>query len=526
LVKNKLPNVKNKLPNYWRRIINERMLSICCLWIVLAVAFAIRYRGITFGFPLITHPDEPFIVESAINIITTKDLNPHMFLYPSLYIYMQTLVYISIFLMGKLSGIFDRFFDIGVTTFYFWGRMLTIIISVWTIYFVYLLGTLLFNRFVAVISTLFIAFSLLHVSNSYTITTDSPMAFWIILSFFVSAVNYINGPKLRYYILNGALIGCAVSTKYTAVWCLLPLIYVHLHHTSFSLVELFDRKLLLGLLSIPAAFVLTSPFSILDFNTFAPTLVYQHRAYSLGHAGFESDAVSYGYYFQSLVRKYGIIPFIIAGIGMIFSFIHDTRKTALLLCFPIPYFLFIGAYKVHFDRNIVCLVPFLALMSGYGIFQLTECFKNAARNKVIKFTLYLLLIISVVSGVYAQASKVVAHTRRITLPDTRWISKIWIEENIPAGAIIAREHYTPPIDNKRFKVTYLGYYGLIKASLDGYDYIIASSLDYYRFFKGEKRYPVKSRKYKEIFSKYELVKEFVPDNIKVSGPRISIYKIH
>jgi len=207
--------VKNKLPNYHKKI-NKRILSICCLLVILAVAFAIRYGGITFGFPLITHPDEPLIANSATNIITTKDLNPHMFIYPSLYIYMQTFVYISIFSIGKVIGIFHRFSDIGVTTFYFWGRMLTIILSVWTIYLVYRLGTLLFNKLVAVISTLFIAVSLLHVSNSYFITVDSQMAFWIILSFIVSAVNYLNGPKLRYYIVNGALIGCAVSTKYTA----------------------------------------------------------------------------------------------------------------------------------------------------------------------------------------------------------------------------------------------------------------------------------------------------------------------
>jgi hypothetical protein len=145
---------------------------------------------------------------------------------------------------------------------------------------------------------------------------------------------------------------------------------------------------------------------------------------------------------------------------------------------------------------------------------------------MVKFGLYILLIFTVVSGVYAQAHKVLDYNRLITLPDTRWTSKIWIEENIPPGAIIAREHYTPPVDNKRFKVDDLGFCGLIKTSLDGYDYIIASSSDYSRFFNDEKRYPVQSKKYKEIFSKYELVKEFVPDYIKAGGPRISIYKIH
>ena len=70
---------------------------------------------------------------------------------------MQTLVYFIIASASKLFGPVQQFAGIGITTLFFWGRMLTIILSVGTIYLVYLIGLLLFNRWAAIISTLFIA---------------------------------------------------------------------------------------------------------------------------------------------------------------------------------------------------------------------------------------------------------------------------------------------------------------------------------------------------------------------------------
>lgn len=41
------------------------VLLYASLTLVIVLAFAIRYRGITFGFPLVTHPDEPRVVGPA-----------------------------------------------------------------------------------------------------------------------------------------------------------------------------------------------------------------------------------------------------------------------------------------------------------------------------------------------------------------------------------------------------------------------------------------------------------------------------
>ncbi|MFC1577115.1 ArnT family glycosyltransferase [Candidatus Omnitrophota bacterium] len=507
----------------------KKILIYAGVVIVLVLAFAVRYKGITFGFPLIVHPDEPEVVRPALNIMRTGDLNPHTFLYPSLYIYMQSAVYVMVFFIGFLLGAFRTLADIEPTAFYYWGRMLTIILSVGTICVTYAVGKYLFNRAVGLLATIFVAASYLHITNSFTITTDSPMAFWGSLAFFASVYNYLYGPRLKLYILNGICIGLAAGTKYTGIWCALPMVYVHLYHCGFSVKKLLDRKFLIGLACIPLAFVASTPYLLLDFKKFLYFIRYQKDAYTLGHPGAESAAVSFRFYWNAIVKKFGMPPLILGSIGSIFMLIKDRKKVLLLICFPVAYYLFFGSYKVRFDRNMVCMVPFLAILAGYGACALVESIsglsrKEKARN-YIRAVLVIFLIFFLGKGALGQTRMALKRIRKITLPDTRWISKVWIEENLPLGSKIGREHYTPPVSPAKFEVVYLGYFGLLKGGIEKYDYVIASNTDYARFVNNPKRYPAEARRYNEIFSKYELIKEFVPDKKNTSGPVIRVFKV-
>lgn len=504
----------------------KNVLLRCCLVLIIISAFAIRYRGVTFGFPLIIHADEPKLLYGGINIIKTKDLNPHSFLYPSLYLYMQTGLYLATLKIGGLAETSQGITHTDVIRLCFWGRMLTIVLSVGTIYLTYLIGRRLFNKTTAIIAALFTSFSCLHVFNSYSITVDSPMAFWVTFAFFISVLSYLNGPKLRYYLLNGILVGLAVGTKYTAFLCVVPMIFVHLHHVSFSPRKMVDKKILLGLLVIPVAFIFTTPFSIIDYKTFVGFLKYQHEAY-LGHYGAESDVVSYVPYFISLLNKYGIIPWIFTGLGILLLLLKDKRKAFLLISFPLSYYLFLGTHRVYFDRNMVTMIPFLALFGGYCVSAIIGYLKRddiKAYLKKFRYLICVLIIILASFGIYQQAHKALTHVRIITLPNTRWVSMVWVEKNIPRGSKIVREEYTPPISGRNYRVKFAGFLGTSEQNFDGFDYIVASSGSYGRFITNEKKYPEQAQKYKEIFSKYKLIKEFSADNKEMSGPVIRIYK--
>jgi len=350
----------------------RNFVFLFALGVILIAAFVLRHKAIKFGFPIITRPDEPHIYQSAVNMVKTRNLHPQIFLYPSFYFYLQALLYNVVFFIGKLKGVFQNFSEVNYLTLYFWGRFLTVVMSTGTIFLTYLLGRRLFNQTTALLSALFVSLSFLHLKNSFLITTDSPMGFWVLLSFLMSVLILIGEPKLGHYLFNGLFIGLAIGTKYNAVLILLPLIAAHLFKTSFSFKRLFDKKLLLAMLVVPVVFVLTTPYAVLDFPLFWDFLKFQNRAYQAFPFGIERNAVSFGRYFSGLLGGCGIIPMILAGFGIFFAFRKSLPSAVLLISFPLPFYLFMGAYPVVFMRNMVAVVPFLGLLGAFGAFQLTR----------------------------------------------------------------------------------------------------------------------------------------------------------
>lgn len=116
-----------------------------------------------------------------------------------------------------------------------------------------------------------------------------------------------------------------------------------------------------------------------------------------------------------------------------------------------------------------------------------------------------------------------------TLPDTRWISFKWIQENLPAGATIGREHYTPPLErySNKHKIAFLDWNGVVSKQevIPHLDFMVVSSEDYSRFVDYPERYPAEAMIYESFFRRNELVKEFSNDGDTMSGPTIRIYKI-
>jgi len=108
---------------------------------VFILAFLIRIKGIPFGFPIITHPNEPFLIYTAFNMIKLQTLSPHFnpnpsspmhhfFMYPTFPIYIQYSVYSCIIFFAKVFGGAHNFSDIELPTFLYWGRMVTVIFSI------------------------------------------------------------------------------------------------------------------------------------------------------------------------------------------------------------------------------------------------------------------------------------------------------------------------------------------------------------------------------------------------------------
>jgi 4-amino-4-deoxy-L-arabinose transferase-like glycosyltransferase len=499
---------------------------------VLMGAFAIRVANVWFGYPLALHPDEQFLVGPALAMDRTGDLNPHMFLYPSLLIYLQALVFKIVALVARISGF--PHWPLQAIDYFICGRILNVIFSTLTIYVVYEIGKRLFNAWAALAAVCFISASSLHVTNSFYATVDTSTAFWSSMACLTAVEIHTKGARRRFYILGGISVGLAISSKYTAFPAYLPILVAHLHQARQDK-NWVGGNVVLSLICVPAAFLITTPYAILDSKTFVDFIVLLRNAYSSGMPGAKSlTSTSIIPNCHILFAEgYGKMPTLLAVAGGLCLCLKKTSKALLLLSFPVALFVLFGSYKTYFGRNLVPIIPFLSLLSGYSIYLSFELLRlsllrlgHPRGQTIVASSLSVLLICGSLLG---QMEVDCSMTKRNALPDTRWVSLQWIQGNIPPGAIIGREHYTPPIEDysDKYTVAFEAYFAVLtrNESLRTLDYMIVSGDDYVRFVDHADQYPAEAQIYNQFFSTNELIKEFPSDDKTITGPTIRIYKI-
>ncbi|MGE5340693.1 MAG: ArnT family glycosyltransferase [Candidatus Omnitrophota bacterium] len=503
------------------------------LLVILALGFMIRFRGIPFGLPLETHPDEPRIVSSALRIAKTGNLNPHFLNYPSMYFYMQAALY-----KATISQSDTPIKDIRPLLF-LRGRIMTVLISVGTLIAVFILCRILFGPIAALAATAFLAFSSNHIANSFLITVDSPMTFWVVMSALMSALILTRGPKWSFYILNAIFIGFAIGSKYTAVFAGLPLLFAHLSVNAFSFKKIINWKGIIAVPLIVAAFLFTTPYSVLDHHQFFQALHIVGSIYSAGNPGVGTSHFSYGKYFSMLIDGFGTLPLLFSLAGLLLLFFYPKKKDwnagFFVFTFPLFFFPFIGAFPYCFMRTLMPILPFLAILAGFCVSVLWDMGISSHSaspasgpgrvNRAWMIPVAVLGMGVAIFGIALQGQKALAYVHQVTLPDTRATCKVWIEENLTPGSRIVRDFYTPPLDKKTFKVTRLGIASLMKVKdFSDYDYVLTSDFDYGRFFAEESKYPDQVEAYKKIFT-YPLIKAFQSDGVHDSGPYLRLFRV-
>src|SRR5215467_266005 len=159
--------------------------SSIILFIILTMAATVRLLGITSGLPYVFYTDEALIVNHAM-AFGTGDLNPHDFIYPSLYMYVLFIIYGMVYLSGRLLALFGstddfiRFFFTDATMFYLTGRLIAACSGVASVWMVYRLGRRAYGSQVGLIAAVILCFSVLHVSQSHYIKTHVPAGLLVI----------------------------------------------------------------------------------------------------------------------------------------------------------------------------------------------------------------------------------------------------------------------------------------------------------------------------------------------------------
>lgn len=494
---------------------------------ILFLAFTVRYWGINFGLPHTEcRPDETLIIHRVLGFFS-GDLNPHWFVYPSLYMYILFGVYVFYFVIGKFWGRYSSPSDliqayvVDPTIFHLLDRFISVFLGTATVFIVYKIVETLFDKKTATISSLFLSLAYLHVRDSHFGVTDVSMTFLVMLCLLFIIRSY-KKKNFKNYVISGLIGGLAVSTKYNSLVLVIPMAVVHLMNTLderlknqkcgnneieyktiqfhkilqylfailgivllilgivftpdiaehyltpddgkiddpsiiqlFRLILLFsgiglsllaitmhkiklvsdflDKRILIFTATFIGAFLLGTPFALLDGKTFMTyffsVLVQQQRGY-----GWNPGIIGWWYHARfTFPLGLGWALFLASLVGSIILVKTAFQKAAILWSFPLIYYLLAGkGYGVHL-RYMVVMIPFACIAAAIFITYIS--------NKIVKyFELYsfkkpLILFLATLI-IFQSADKVIKLDSLLVKQDNRIIAANWINNNIQENSSI------------------------------------------------------------------------------------------
>ncbi len=393
---------------------------------VLAVAAVARLAGINFGFPhLNCRPDEGAVVSIAGGMYN-GDLNPHFFNYPALFM----LAVAAAFLMWNAGGL-----GVTATTTFRIARYLSAAAGIASVLMLFRIGLRLFGHTAALAAAALLSLAFLHVRDSHFGVTDVPMTFMVLVAF-LFIVRLAESGGTRDLVAAGVTSGLATSTKYNAALIALPLLLAILTDPSGIRRPGYAplRRAALCISIMAAAFLLSSPYSLLDFRRFLADFTFESRHLTQGHGVIVGRGWSH--HLMSSLR-YGVgSPILVTGLaGFGLLLWRDPRKGSLVALFPVSYYLVLGSGYTVFARYMLPVVPFLCLSAGYVVTEAARWLAARLRRPELA---PILVTAGVVGLLWPSVQSVVAFDQLMTLDDNRLLARRWVERHFPKGTTIAQ----------------------------------------------------------------------------------------
>lgn len=499
------------------------------LFLIIIVAWTLRLWGIDFGLPFLYHPDEPNVAGIALSIFRTRDLNPHFFNYPSLTFYANAAAYVPYFLAGRAFGVlksasdipFPELLGMGVgkslmPTQFLLGRALTATVGVLTVLLVYFVGARVGNRRVGLLSAILLAVSPTHVSNSHFITPDTFVTFFMLLSFLFSCQILLKG-DLRFYVLASVGAGLAMGCKYNGGLALLPLMVAHFMGTGLMCAR--RKELCIALFLSGLVFVVTTPYSVLDWPHFLQGVRSAAQEYSSGHAGMEGDALAW--YSHYLLRSEGLVA-VLAVAECVIAIRTGRRNELLVTAQAGVYLAFISRFAVRNDRTLLPALPFIVILAALLLDRLIVRAGTVPFRGKSHVWRWLALAATGVILMWPLSSTAVSNAR-LSNVDGRELARVWINNQIGRGSRIAAESYSPFLDSAQFDVKYVG--RVIDERPDwyrinGFEYLVFSQGMYGRFFREPDRYQLEVSLYDTFFRVFPEIARFNASDYEVRVLRV------
>jgi hypothetical protein len=199
----------------------------------------------------------------------------------------------------------------------------------------------------------------------------------------------------------------------------------------------------------------------------------------------------------------------------------------MIIIFPVVYFAVVSGFVVRFERNMVPLMPFLALGAGWFVIRVARWLAGRFRLRWVGtglLTAVLTLLILIVP-----LTATVLFDMQLAGKDHRQVAGQWLGENLEPGSRIAVEHYSIPFDHNQYDVTdvlRIDDHDLEWYKAEGYDALVVSDGVWPLLEEQAEVYASRLAARDALVSGSELVAEFVPAApplVAAGYPTVSVY---
>jgi hypothetical protein len=543
------------------------VLAFAGLAAIALAGLVLRTTGMATDRPYVYYPDEWTIAKPAMRMAASGDLNPHLYLYPLFLTYVETgIAAVFHFLTGvsltippltsRIAGLpsgSQADFPPSLFPYVLWGRRFVAFLAVLTCVLVAVAArsaarartpsepgdvlppaspTVPVAWLAGLVGAGFVAVAALSVDFSRVLTTDVPSAFFCAAVMASSVAAMMAGERRRsmLFLLAGLSVGLATSTKYNAVVVAIVPATAYMAGAEspgklprFILSELRSPLPYLIVLASVVGFVIATPLILFDAPDVLAGAGDQISTYNvIGHTGAEGNAV--GFYVDYLWNTgLGPVLGVLAAAGIAWALVRHRPVDLVLAIFPVVYFILVSIPVVRFERNLLPLVPFVAVLAGRFVAETLElcCRRLAGRSPALGAAVVAASLVALSIQPVAMA---IGDARTATLPDTRTVALRWATANLPEHAAVIREAYTPQLAATRYRVAYT--LSLSDHSLDwyrsnGFEYAIASDAQYFRYLDGA--HPEEAAFYDQLF-RLPVVYRASP-NDRARGPTVTVFDL-
>lgn len=510
---------------------------------VLIVALVLGMTGLSHGLPYFPKIDEYSKVRGAVRIAATHNPSPGWFGHPG-----STLIYPLAFvhkIWGSVSyqvPIWEtnpdllelleedpgeaEYFEEGWAVYYLIGRWLNLFYFVAGILVTYLVGVRVWDKRVALLAAWFMAITLILIYHAQILRTDLAGLLFFMIGC-LACLHLLTSQEWYDYAIAGAAIGVAGSSRYFNLSLGAMLVLAHFLSGAYR-----DRgcwkRLSVGLAAIGVGFAVTTPAFVFSLRT-----VYHDLRVEVRSSSIPLTVPGKLWYYLSFALPDALTwpIWLLAITGAFLAWRRQNKKAILLLLASVAFLLTIVVPSLYWQRWIIPLVPISLLFAANTLWVGLDTLEKRKPGFARWGRSLLGLLVVTLSIVPLKNS--VRYVHSMTQVDTRALAARWAEANLPPSSRIAREWYTPIVPRNDLSVTYTRFLyelGPLETLAGEYDYLVASSYAYDRFFRVADQRPENVESYGEQVGFYEQllgtqpVEEFKSESWKTPGPTIGIYR--